>query len=469
MRHSHQALTFIAIIYFTSVASLKPALTTTRQLSRPDSPSGSSSLVLSSDDASPSQKQSPPIGLSSDQPEEPSDALRALGRNKRKYELSDQRKRPDDEPVYGAEDAEEVGSGGGDDEGFCVMGNICGSGGGIAGDSSIPCHAPRRPSQLNDTEARATLRNICPDLFATNDNPAVCCTPDQIRETDQNLASPRDLGMGKCPSCYHNFKNLHCQMICSPRQQRFLQVTNRELVDEKEIVRLRAKAREDDDEEAEKPVTEKSIEKREEKSDQTGPTNKTDQYAIVEVSYFVDKNFVVTLYESCKNVKSVMGGMLIDVLCGTPPCSPTKWLKFMGTSYLKKGFSPIQINYVPVEGRYYANLDQLISVNAPDNRQQLVASPNLSNLTAIQPFSTRGFKCYERINSENGPCVCADCERTCDALTQKALPHPSRQQALSGQDFTIFLGWLLFAMVFVGVFAYFLLVAIRKRRTYSRK
>lgn len=159
----------------------------------------------------------------------------------------------------------------------------------------------------------------------------------------------------------------------------------------------------------------------------------------------------------------------MQVLCGIPPCSPTKWLKFMGTSYLKKGFSPIQINYIQVENQFYPNLNKLLSVNQPESRSHLLTSANLSNMTAIQPMSVRGYACYERINSENGPCVCADCERTCDALTQKALPHPSRQQSLSGQDFTIFLGWLLFAMVFVGVFAYFLLVAIRKRRTYSRK
>lgn len=141
----------------------------------------------------------------------------------------------------------------------------------------------------------------------------------------------------------------------------------------------------------------------------------------------------------------------------------------MGTSYLKKGFSPIQINYIQVESGNYANLNELLAANTLENRQHLIDSPNLSNMTAIQPFAARAFKCFERINSENGPCVCADCERTCDALTRKALPHPSRQSALSGQDFTIFLGWLLFAMVFIGVFAYFLLIAIRKRRTYSRK
>lgn len=198
------------------------------------------------------------------------------------------------------------------------MGNICGSGGGIAGDSSIPCHAPRRPSTLNDTEALATLRNICPDMFATSDNPAVCCTPDQIRETDQNLASPRDLGMGKCPSCYHNFRSLHCNMICSPRQQRFLQVINRELVDEKELASLRAKARNDEeDDEDEKPKSgEKPKEEKIENDRISSPesSNKTsDQFAILEVNYFLDRDFVVTLYESCKNVKSVMGGMLIDV------------------------------------------------------------------------------------------------------------------------------------------------------------
>ena len=304
MRHPH-ALNFIVIIYFSSFASLNSALDPAREQARL-AVSSASSLSASSSESSPIETLP-----SSSVLEEPANESRALGRNKRKYDLNDQRKRPDYEPAYGADGDEPAG-----DEGYCVMGNICGSGGGIAGDSSIPCHAPRRPSTLNDTEALATLRNICPDLFATSDNPAVCCTPDQIRETDQNLASPRDLGMGKCPSCYHNFRNLHCNMVCSPRQQRFVQVIGRELVDEKEIIRSRAKAREDDDEEADKPEDKpgaKPAEKSDEAKSEPDSGNKTDQYAILEVNYFLDKNFVVTLYESCKNVKSAIGGMLIDV------------------------------------------------------------------------------------------------------------------------------------------------------------
>lgn len=305
MRHPHA---LIAIIYFSSivtfVTSLNPASGSIRELERL---SASARIAIPSSDETIEPIEPP----SEDGIREPSNdqSLRPLGRNKRKYDPNDQRKRSDYEPAYAPAEEESA------DEGYCVMGNVCGSGGGIAGDSSIPCHAPRRPATLNDTEALAILRNICPDLFASTDNPAVCCSPGQIRETDQNLVSPRDLGMGKCPSCYHNFRNLHCNMVCSPKQQRFVQVIKHELVDEKDIARLRAKARDDeeDDEEADKSSDKPDkIEKKEEKIE-TSSANKTEQYAILEVNYFLDKNFMVTLFDSCKNVKSVMGGMLIDV------------------------------------------------------------------------------------------------------------------------------------------------------------
>lgn len=142
----------------------------------------------------------------------------------------------------------------------------------------------------------------------------------------------------------------------------------------------------------------------------------------------------------------------------------------MGTSYLKKGFSPFQINYIQIENQFYPNLNKVKSVNNLDKQVlSIISSSNLSNLTSVQPMSTKTFQCYERVSSEVGACVCADCEKTCDVLKQSALPRPDRHALFSGQDFSIFLGWLLFAMVFTGVFAYFLLIAIRKRRTYSRK
>jgi len=92
---------------------------------------------------------------------------------------------------------------------------------------------------------------------------------------------------------------------------------------------------------------------------------------------------------------------------------------------------------------------------------------NLSNITFLQPMSIKAYKCYERLSNEIGACVCSDCEQTCDILAQSALSDPGRPLLLSGQSFVIFLGWLLFAMLSVGVFLYFLLISIRKRRTYS--
>lgn len=386
------------------------------------------------------------------------DELRSLERNKRKYDLNDQRSQDSNYEHDSNSRLQRA------DEAFCVMGNICGTGGGLAGDANIPCHYHRKPATLqNDTEALDVLRTICPSLFENTDNPAVCCSGEQVREMDQNFAQPRDLGMGKCPSCMRNFRTLHCEMTCSPRQSSFIQVINHELVDEKSVLASRTKA---NDKDGDDDDDEKIVEKRDTDKADDRDANKTEQYMILEINYFLDKDYVTGLFESCRNVKSVMGGQLIDVLCGAPPCSPTKWVKFMGTSYLKKGFAPIQVNYIPVENRYYSDLNKVRTLN---NLDKLLTTSNLSNSTFIQPMNVKTFKCYERISNEIGACVCADCEQTCDILAQSALSDPGRQIMFSGQSFTIFLGWLLFVMVSIGVFTYFLLVAIRKRRTYSRK
>lgn len=391
-----------------------------------------------------------------------SDEFRTLERNKRKYDFNDRKKETDDfkssdfnNPNFNLNQL--------DNDNYCVVGDICGVGGGVAGDANIPCHIKAKPHTINDTEARDILRTICPILFKNNqENPAVCCSADQVREMEQNFANPRDLGMGKCPSCMQNFRTLHCEMTCSPRQSKFLQVVGHEVIyDKKAINSARSRSDDEDEDEAKSEKLVKPVNIEEPKDSKN--LNKTD-YLLTEMNYFLDKEFVSTLYESCRNVKSVMGGQLIDVLCGVPPCSPTKWLKFMGTSYLRKGFSPFQINYIPVENQVYSSLEKVKSVNKLD--RDFVT--NLSNLTTIEPMSSKTYQCYERINNELGACICADCEKTCDVLIQNALPNPGYPQMLSAQNFTVFLGWLLFVMVVIGVFSYFLLVALKKRRTYSR-
>ena len=59
----------------------------------------------------------------------------------------------------------------------------------------------------------------------TEDNPALCCSPRQIREMAKNLAIPHDM-LGRCPSCYHNFKNIFCGFTCDPQQSVFMRAVN---------------------------------------------------------------------------------------------------------------------------------------------------------------------------------------------------------------------------------------------------
>jgi hypothetical protein len=50
-----------------------------------------------------------------------------------------------------------------------------------------------------------------------------CCPAEQIATMADQFGMAK-LMLGRCPSCYHNFRSLFCAMTCSPYQSRFLTV-----------------------------------------------------------------------------------------------------------------------------------------------------------------------------------------------------------------------------------------------------
>jgi len=54
-------------------------------------------------------------------------------------------------------------------------------------------------------------------------NTYTCCSVGQMGTMVDQFGLAK-LMIGRCPSCYHNFRSLFCAMTCSPDQSRFLTV-----------------------------------------------------------------------------------------------------------------------------------------------------------------------------------------------------------------------------------------------------
>lgn len=168
-------------------------------------------------------------------------------------------------------------------------------------DGNIPCVRKREPKAISDLKTVEILREICPQLV-TNDDPMTCCEPSQIYHLAAAFMLPAKLGLAKCPSCIHNFKQVLCQFACSPRQNQFIRVINTTKLDERNSI-------------------------------------------IDHLEYYMSQNFAQGLYDSCK---SIYNGNLLNMMCGkwgqTKECTPQKWLDFMGLSIRNGGYSPFQMD-----------------------------------------------------------------------------------------------------------------------------
>lgn len=56
-----------------------------------------------------------------------------------------------------------------------------------------------------------------------SENTYTCCAPDQIGNMASQFGMAKMM-LGRCPSCYYNFRSLFCAMTCSADQSRFLKV-----------------------------------------------------------------------------------------------------------------------------------------------------------------------------------------------------------------------------------------------------
>lgn len=88
----------------------------------------------------------------------------------------------------------------------------------------VPRHADTKPVRL-DADAHAELKEICGTDFAPNGN--ACCDAPQIGALTRRLRQVRQW-TGECPACWKNYRDVFCQLECSPDQRTFLDVSESE-------------------------------------------------------------------------------------------------------------------------------------------------------------------------------------------------------------------------------------------------
>jgi len=76
------------------------------------------------------------------------------------------------------------------------------------------------PPKPLDPDSLETLEEYCPELVEKYGD-ELCCAPEQVDDLVGNLALPQSI-IGRCPTCFYNFRQAFCELTCSPKQYQFL-------------------------------------------------------------------------------------------------------------------------------------------------------------------------------------------------------------------------------------------------------
>ncbi|KAM7293187.1 NPC intracellular cholesterol transporter 1 [Ixodes scapularis] len=100
---------------------------------------------------------------------------------------------------------------------------------------TIPCVDYGPPNNVS-ADSLKLLANVCPDLLKGGAN-KFCCDDHSVKELSDNLALMR-LMTGSCPSCFYNLARVFCVMTCSPHQDTFQEVAEKQPEPGKGLVTL---------------------------------------------------------------------------------------------------------------------------------------------------------------------------------------------------------------------------------------
>ena len=164
----------------------------------------------------------------------------------------------------------------------------------------LNCFYNGKAKLIENRESRDILAKLCPE-FSHKDS-KVCCDIKQILSLQSGIQSAQQM-MTRCPACWKNFRELYCQMTCSPNNSLFID-----------------------------------------------PILTLSKKSVQSIEYNVDQTFRDGLYNSCKNVIFPSSNQkIMNFLCGTKAenCNPLKFLRFMGDPTLNGDSSPFLIEYPP--------------------------------------------------------------------------------------------------------------------------
>merc|ERR1712113_128766 len=100
--------------------------------------------------------------------------------------------------------------------GMCVMYDICKDNG------DLPCPSNTEAKALKQERSKAIIAEYCPHL---SQEEKLCCSDDQVAALKSQTDRAKFILMA-CPHCNTNFRALFCDMVCSPNQSEFLDVTD---------------------------------------------------------------------------------------------------------------------------------------------------------------------------------------------------------------------------------------------------
>lgn len=107
-------------------------------------------------------------------------------------------------------------------KGHCVMYDACDASN-ITGNYPCAYNGPAKKLTNDTTPGLDDLRLICPELVEKYGG-KFCCAPAQIETLQSNLGLPQAI-IGRCPSCFYNFRQIFCELACGPNQSLYLNVT----------------------------------------------------------------------------------------------------------------------------------------------------------------------------------------------------------------------------------------------------
>lgn len=229
-------------------------------------------------------------------------------------------------------------------------------------DKERPCEY-REEGQPLEPEGIEIISRMCPHLLETKE-PRFCCDLPQLLNMEVELSQPDSLGMGKCPTCYSNFRKIFCG-FCDPNHADYIAIN------------------------------------------QTEPSEEVPgKQTVLAVDYAVAEEFIEGAFNSCSSVQSVLAETTVmQLMCGVKQkdCTPRDWLHFLGSTAEENGFAPLKFNYIVTSE----------------------ASVTASGVT-LKPFNPTYYRCSDPFGPSKQKCSCGDCPEVCLPQTPPVLlPEPS--------------------------------------------